>query len=306
MSFTVKHAIRLILVLIVGAGVINFWLNLNDKNVEKSNDTANYIWNNQMVVKKNNVMFNAMEGISDVLMKPIEFGKKYGELPTATREGYLFDGWYTSPDGGDKVTADTIVTNDSLHFLYARYKEDPAFIARLEALEKQTQPVGFVFQSTSNINPSSSLGGSWKLIATGKVLVGYDASDDDFAKVGNTGGEKSHKLTIQELPSHSHTGNTEAYSGSHRHKINYTPTQGAEGYTVGGLAPGGWYVGEAHFGGNSYSNIPVFQSQMSRMNEGSDSGSHSHSFTTNESGGEESHNNLMPYYTVYTWEKTAM
>lgn len=40
-------------------------------------------------------MFNALEGTTDVLMKPIEFGKAYGELPTATKDGYLFDGWYT-------------------------------------------------------------------------------------------------------------------------------------------------------------------------------------------------------------------
>lgn len=39
----------------------------------------------------------------------------------------------------------------------------------------------------------------------GKIPVGYDISDSDFNVVGKTGGEKTHTLTINEMPSHSHT-----------------------------------------------------------------------------------------------------
>ena len=35
-----------------------------------------------------------------------------GELPAATRVGYAFDGWYTKPEGGDKVLPETEVTED--------------------------------------------------------------------------------------------------------------------------------------------------------------------------------------------------
>ena len=38
----------------------------------------------------------------------------------------------------------------------------------------------------------------------GKVPVGYNSSDTDFATVGKTGGEKTHKLTTTEMPSHRH------------------------------------------------------------------------------------------------------
>ena len=41
----------------------------------------------------------------------------------------------------------------------------------------------------------------------GKVPVGYDSADTDFAPVGHTGGEKTHKLTIAEMPSHTHSRN---------------------------------------------------------------------------------------------------
>lgn len=45
---------------------------------------------------------------------------------------------------------------------------------------------------------------------TGRVPVGKDTNDTDFDTLGKTGGEKTHTLTIQEMPSHSHTLNTGA------------------------------------------------------------------------------------------------
>lgn len=41
----------------------------------------------------------------------------------------------------------------------------------------------------------------------GKVVVGQDTTDSDFG-MGATGGEKKHTLTVEEMPSHTHTTNT--------------------------------------------------------------------------------------------------
>lgn len=38
----------------------------------------------------------------------------------------------------------------------------------------------------------------------GRVPVGYDSNDTDFNAIGKTGGEKTHTLTIDEMPSHNH------------------------------------------------------------------------------------------------------
>lgn len=38
-----------------------------------------------------------------------------------------------------------------------------------------------------------------------KFIVGYDSNDSDYDSIGNTGGEKTHTLTIQEMPSHNHS-----------------------------------------------------------------------------------------------------
>lgn len=53
--------------------------------------------------------------------KYVETGYTYGDLPTPTRDGYSFDGWYTSAAGGSLVTCDTYVTVTSSQTLYAHW-----------------------------------------------------------------------------------------------------------------------------------------------------------------------------------------
>ena len=65
----------------------------------------------------------AFYGVSASQNKKINVGAPYGELPTPTRYGYSFDGWYTSLTGGSKVDASTIVTNSSNHMLYPHWIE---------------------------------------------------------------------------------------------------------------------------------------------------------------------------------------
>jgi len=42
----------------------------------------------------------------------------------------------------------------------------------------------------------------------GKVIVGYDSAQTEFDTLGETGGAKTHTLTIAEMPSHTHTLDT--------------------------------------------------------------------------------------------------
>jgi uncharacterized repeat protein (TIGR02543 family) len=56
--------------------------------------------------------------------KFVEYASAYGELPTPTREGYKFLGWYTSPEGGELISSDTAMSILATQTLYARWKED--------------------------------------------------------------------------------------------------------------------------------------------------------------------------------------
>lgn len=57
-----------------------------------------------------------------VSTKEIEFGTAYGTLPNLkdVPAGYTFDGWYTELAGkGEKITAETLLSNPSSHDIYA-------------------------------------------------------------------------------------------------------------------------------------------------------------------------------------------
>ena len=72
------------------------------------------------------ILFHANRGEVEVGSMEVVVDKPYGEngkLPVPTREGYMFDGWYTSPTGGEQVTDETIVTNENIHTLYAQWFE---------------------------------------------------------------------------------------------------------------------------------------------------------------------------------------
>ena len=68
-------------------------------------------------------------------------------------------------------------------------------------------PVGSIKMTVTNTNPSTYLGGTWSLWGSGRVPVGIDTSQEEFSTVEKTGGEKTHTLTINEMPSHKHTQN---------------------------------------------------------------------------------------------------
>jgi len=53
-------------------------------------------------------------------------------------------------------------------------------------------PVGSIFLSVINTNPSKWFGGTWELIAQGRTLVGVDTNDANFNTVKKTGGSKTH------------------------------------------------------------------------------------------------------------------
>ena len=66
-------------------------------------------------------------------------------------------------------------------------------------------PIGSIYMSATNTNPGSTLGGTWELWGAGRVPVGVDTTQTEFNVVEKTGGAKTHKLTIDEMPNHTHS-----------------------------------------------------------------------------------------------------
>lgn len=90
-------------------------------------------------------------------------------------------------------------------------------------------PVGSYYEtSNTSFNPNTTWGGTWVEDTNGKVTVAYDTSQTEFDTIGKTGGEKTHTLTVNEMPSHSHRvyrsgGQTAGYGSLFQN--NSTPTE---------------------------------------------------------------------------------
>lgn len=83
-------------------------------------------------------------------------------------------------------------------------------------------PVGSIYMSATMSTAEqvqTALGGTWVAWGEGRVPVGVDTSQTEFDTVEETGGEKTHTLTIDEMPSHSHNIYTvDSGSGNHGKK----------------------------------------------------------------------------------------
>ena len=125
-------------------------------------------------------------------------------------------------------------------------------------------PVGAIYMSVNSTSPATLFGGEWEQLQN-RFLLGAGSS----YTAGNTGGEASHTLTTNEMPSHAH------------------------GFTVGGRAiivdatsstlfTNGFGTG-SHFNGKNVS-----------------------SGTPSNTGGGGAHNNMPPYLVVYMWKRTKL
>lgn len=71
-------------------------------------------------------------------------------------------------------------------------------------------PVGAIYLSVTDVDPSALFGGTWKRIG-GRFLLGADSTH----AAGSTGGEAAHTLTVDEMPRHNHEiGNLNASGNS--------------------------------------------------------------------------------------------
>lgn len=108
-------------------------------------------------------------------------------------------------------------------------------------------------------------GGTWTAWGSGRVPVGVDTGQVEFSTVEKTGGEKTHTLTTNEMPNHSHG-----------------LTNGAVEFPANGTSGTDYSVNKVVGGSLGFKGASVAAA-----------------------GGGNAHNNLQPYMTCYIWKRTA-
>lgn len=173
-------------------------------------------------------------------------------------------------------------------------------------------PIGSIYMSLNSTEPSILFGGTWERLEEGRVLIG---SNGNYPS-GSVGGEFTHTLVEEEIPSHAHTGTTTASAGNHSHTRGTMNITGQFVSTDHVLYPseakGAFYANTASDLGDRdhqlHSGNPIrFYFDASRTWTGSTStaGNHSHSVTVAASGGNREHNNMQPYLAVYMWKRLS-
>lgn len=129
-------------------------------------------------------------------------------------------------------------------------------------------PVGayYITESTTS-SPASLFGGEWVQV-NGKFLLGQSVQDGLLP--GAEGGEKTHTLTLQEMPQHSHKP----------HQFTWILSYGAN-------------TGQNVISGGSKGNANIFNVDADQNRY------------TGTAGGNAAHNNMPPYRIVFIWRRTA-
>lgn len=93
-------------------------------------------------------------------------------------------------------------------------------------------PIGYIYMSVDATSPETLFGGSWVRIAQGRVLIGQDSSQTEFDVAEETGGEKTHTITVAELPAHTHTLERKTAAGTSTGVVRGNASAQADGTTA--------------------------------------------------------------------------
>lgn len=150
-------------------------------------------------------------------------------------------------------------------------------------------PVGAKWYGGNNsANPSTYIPGmsgtTWVATNVGRSPIGIDSGDTDFDTAGETGGAKTHTLTWNQMPSHTH-----------------------DGFRSGNVSQNGrlWFgEGGSTSAGNDFK-IDVDDIDLDVRTTGSAGTQNIDIIGVNAAGGGEAHNNMHPYQVEYIWLRTA-
>ena len=183
---------------------------------------------------------SAIESIEKIV-KNTEFAIKYTEESLNTKQ--------------NKLTFDDEPTEGSTNPVTS----EGIYQAFLESI----YPVGSIYMSVNSTSPAAFLGGTWERIQDTFLL----AAGTTYT-AGATGGEATHTLTVNEMPSHSH------------------------------------YMADAETDGNGFYQTTSGSGSFKKISsEATTTGSSPYS--TTETGGGQAFNNMPPYLAVYIWKRTA-
>ena len=123
--------------------------------------------------------------------------------------------------------------------------------AKKEAL-LEAHPVGSYYFSDKSTSPATLFGGTWEALTPGMTLIAQGKGTDTFGSfefvAGKTYGERLHKLTVDEMPNHTHPISSYTATGGSLLALVDQHLALKEGWKTDCIKPTG--------GGKAHNNIP--------------------------------------------------
>ena len=202
-----------------------------------NNSTVTFVA--QWTLNSYTLNFNANGGSVSESSRTVNYGAAYGTLPTPTRTGYTFAGWYTSVSGGSQVSASTTMGagNTTAYAQWTPIKYTVSFNAN----------GGSVSESSRSVNYGAAYGTLPTPTRTGYTFAGWYTSASGGSQVsssttmgaGNTIVYAQWTVNYYTLSFNSNGGSVSSASSSIAYGGAYgtLPTPTRTGYTFTG-----WYT----------------------------------------------------------------
>ena len=178
-------------------------------------NTLTYNLDNSKIVK---VTFNPAGGDVSPTSKKIYKGDAIGSLPEPIKQDHTFDGWYTDPDNGTKITENTKPSSDTTYYAHWTYV-DPNKVAYVDG-------IGY-----TSLQVALALGGNIKLMSDVVVTSNLEMHKEAILDLnGHTIIMKNSKLYIEEkvtIDDKSSSGNGKITSNA-----NFTVIVGEDGIST--------------------------------------------------------------------------
>lgn len=202
---------------------------------------------------------------------------------------------------GDEIYIVTASGNATFNYTIRTWQEAEVPIQSYELIDV-IYPIGSIYTSINDINPSLLFGGYWEKIQ-GQFLLASGTEHN----VGETGGSEYTKLTVNELPSHTHIQNSHTHTQvGHSHhpsttnqnflitdadiKINQTkrvfPDSGTSAYYA--------YTTDYK---NGIGEVNATNSATPTIN--------GQTATNQNTGNGDTHSNMPPYLVVHMWKRIS-
>lgn len=179
----------------------------------------------------------------------------------------------------------------------------------LNDIWEKIYPVGSLYMTVNNIDPSSVFGGTWERVQDTFIMAAgnnYSAGTTGGAATSNytpSGSLDIHKMTVEELPSHDHQIVPENCIAKVEVGEDYLILTTDNTVSTGSVSAGSG-ISTISLSGGVGTNITELEvnghTQYTGYNQTHIEG-HNHTFT----GTQGTINTLPPYLAVYVWKRTA-